>query len=242
MKLLPVLLFTATLCAQTWTPQTSNTRASLRGVSAVDARTVFASGSGGTWLATTDGGDTWRAAKVPGAESLDFRGIHAIDARTVYLMSAGAATNPVSTRPLTPASTGRSCSPIPSPRASSTPSPSGMRSTASSSATSWTATPKCSSPMTGAPHGSSALLLPAFPTRAPSPPATVASRSSAANDAWFATGGPGAARVFHTADRGRTWTVAVDANSQRWRRRRHLLARLRRRTQRHRRGRRLLQR
>ncbi len=89
MKLLPVLLFTATLCAQTWTPQTSNTRASLRGVSAVDARTVFASGSGGTWLATTDGGDTWRAAKVPGADSLDFRGIHAIDARTVYLMSAG---------------------------------------------------------------------------------------------------------------------------------------------------------
>ena len=50
MKLLPVLLFTATLCAQTWTPQTSNTRASLRGVSAVDARTVWASGSGGTYL------------------------------------------------------------------------------------------------------------------------------------------------------------------------------------------------
>src|SRR5437899_2511416 len=89
MKLLPALLFTATLFAQTWVPQASNTRASLRGVSAVDARTVFASGSGGTWLATTDGGTTWRSAKVPGADSLDFRGIHTIDARTVYLMSVG---------------------------------------------------------------------------------------------------------------------------------------------------------
>jgi photosystem II stability/assembly factor-like uncharacterized protein len=28
-------------------------------------------------------------------------------------------------------------------------------------------------------------------------------------DAWFATGGPGAARVFHSQDRGRSWTVAA---------------------------------
>src|ERR1035441_380280 len=89
MKLLPVLCFTASLMAQTWVPQTSNTRASLRGVSAVDAQTVWASGSGGTWLVTTDGGVNWRAAKIPGAEALDFRGIRAIDAHTVYLMSAG---------------------------------------------------------------------------------------------------------------------------------------------------------
>src|ERR1035437_1130164 len=75
MKLLPALCFTAALLAQTWAPQASNTRASLRGVSAVDARSVWASGSGGAWLATTDGGVTWRAAKVPGAETLDFRGI-----------------------------------------------------------------------------------------------------------------------------------------------------------------------
>ena len=50
---------------------------------------MWASGSGGTWLVTIDGGVTWRAAKVAGAEALDFRGIRAIDARTVYLMSAG---------------------------------------------------------------------------------------------------------------------------------------------------------
>jgi hypothetical protein len=28
-------------------------------------------------------------------------------------------------------------------------------------------------------------------------------------DAWFATGGPGAARVFHSKDRGLSWTVAT---------------------------------
>ena len=40
MKLPLALCFTATLLAQTWAPQTSNTRASLRGVSAVDARSA----------------------------------------------------------------------------------------------------------------------------------------------------------------------------------------------------------
>ena len=89
MKLLPAFLFTFAMWAQTWAPGISNTRASLRGVSAVDARTVWASGSGGTWVLTTDGGATWRAAQVAGAEALDFRGIQAIDAHTVYLMSAG---------------------------------------------------------------------------------------------------------------------------------------------------------
>ena len=89
MKLLAAVVFGAPLLAQSWAPQTSNTRASLRGISAVDARTAFASGSGGTWLVTTDSGATWRASRVEGAEKLDFRGIRAIDARTVFLMSSG---------------------------------------------------------------------------------------------------------------------------------------------------------
>src|ERR1700693_5668290 len=89
MKLMYALCFAMTLQGQTWAPQISNAHASLRGVSAVDGRNVWASGSGGTWLVTTDVGLTWRAGKVPDAEVLDFRGIRAIDARTVYLMSAG---------------------------------------------------------------------------------------------------------------------------------------------------------
>ncbi len=87
MKLLLVCCLTAS--AQTWVMQESGTTASLRGVSAVNARVVWASGAGGTYLKTTDGGAHWTAAKVPGAENLDFRDIHAVDERTAYLMSAG---------------------------------------------------------------------------------------------------------------------------------------------------------
>src|SRR6516162_4753531 len=88
MPILALLLVASAAHAQSWTPQQTNSTASLRGISAVNAQIVWASGTGGTYLHTTDGA-TWTAAKVPGAESLDFRGIRAIDARTVYLMSSG---------------------------------------------------------------------------------------------------------------------------------------------------------
>ncbi|MDQ6829245.1 MAG: glycosyl hydrolase [Gemmatimonadota bacterium] len=72
-----------------WTPQTSNSSADLRGLSVVSSRVVWASGSGGTVLRTIDGGATWRADSVPGAAALDFRDIEAFDAQTAYVMSAG---------------------------------------------------------------------------------------------------------------------------------------------------------
>src|SRR5579862_609875 len=77
------------LCAQSWTAQVSGTKASLRGVSAVSARVVWASGTGGTYLRTADGGATWHAATVAGAGDLDFRSVHALDGRTAWLMSSG---------------------------------------------------------------------------------------------------------------------------------------------------------
>jgi photosystem II stability/assembly factor-like uncharacterized protein len=77
------------LFAQTWVNQESGTTASLRGVSAANAKVVWASGSGGTWLRTVDGGATWHAATVPGADTTDFRGVRAIDDRTAFLMSSG---------------------------------------------------------------------------------------------------------------------------------------------------------
>src|SRR5205807_2390109 len=89
MKFVPALLCACASFAQSWIPQTSNTTASLRGVSAVNDRVVWASGSGGTWLRTIDGGATWQAAKIPGADTLDFRGIRAFDERNVWVMSSG---------------------------------------------------------------------------------------------------------------------------------------------------------
>ena len=75
--------------AQSWVPQTSGTNASFRGIHALSAQTVWVSGTGGTYLITTDGGATWRAGKVAGAERLDFRAVWAFDERTAYLLSIG---------------------------------------------------------------------------------------------------------------------------------------------------------
>ncbi len=80
----------APLCfAQSWSPQTSGVTVAMRGVSAVGDGVVWASGSGGTWLLSTDGGSTWKTGVVPGAEALDFRGIRGFDDKSAILMSAG---------------------------------------------------------------------------------------------------------------------------------------------------------
>ena len=83
------MLLTNVALAQSWIPQTSGTTASLRGVSAVNARVVWASGTAGTYLITRDGGATWRAAQVPGAEKLDFRAVWAFDDGAAFLLSIG---------------------------------------------------------------------------------------------------------------------------------------------------------
>src|ERR1700688_660449 len=86
--------FTAVLCsgiasAQGWKVVPSGATISMRGVSAVNSKVVWASGTSGTYLATTDGGATWRVVKVPGAEDLDFRDVEGVDGRTAYLLSSG---------------------------------------------------------------------------------------------------------------------------------------------------------
>jgi photosystem II stability/assembly factor-like uncharacterized protein len=74
-----------------WLPQSSGVSARLRGVTAVNERVAFASGSDSTVLKTTDGGAHWQKLTVT-SESLDFRDIDAIDERTVYLLSIGPGT------------------------------------------------------------------------------------------------------------------------------------------------------
>ena len=75
--------------AQNWVAQPSGTTASLRGISAVSPEVVWASGAGGTYLRTEDGGASWHAAVVPGAQELDFRGVYAFNSRVAWLMSSG---------------------------------------------------------------------------------------------------------------------------------------------------------
>src|SRR4051794_6469069 len=72
-----------------WVKQHVNTTASFRGLSVVNEKVVWASGTGGTVIRTIDGGKTWNVIVVPGAEKLDFRDIEAFDANTAYILSIG---------------------------------------------------------------------------------------------------------------------------------------------------------
>jgi photosystem II stability/assembly factor-like uncharacterized protein len=71
-----------------WTSQSSGTIARLRGVSAVNARVAWASGSDSTVLRTEDGGTNWKKVFVT-SDKLDFRDIDAIDERTAFVLSIG---------------------------------------------------------------------------------------------------------------------------------------------------------
>jgi hypothetical protein len=74
----------APLTAQ-WTPLPSGTTASLRGLSVVDARTAWASGTRGTIVHTTDGGTSWRVDSISGGAALDLRAIHARSPRIAHV-------------------------------------------------------------------------------------------------------------------------------------------------------------
>ena len=54
---------------------------------------VWASGLGGTYARTTDGGETWISAQVPGAETLQFRDVEGVSDQVAYLLSAGVGTD-----------------------------------------------------------------------------------------------------------------------------------------------------
>ncbi|WP_018348680.1 WD40/YVTN/BNR-like repeat-containing protein [Longispora albida] len=61
----------------------------LRSVSAVNHHIAWASGMQGTVLRTVDNGHTWRNVSPPGAEGLQFRDIEAFDAKSAVVMSIG---------------------------------------------------------------------------------------------------------------------------------------------------------
>jgi len=73
----------------TLTPQNSGTTQGLISVSPVNPRVVWASGRGGTFVVTTDGGAHWKAGVVPGAEALQFRDVQGVSEKVAYLQSIG---------------------------------------------------------------------------------------------------------------------------------------------------------
>ncbi|MBA3892207.1 MAG: hypothetical protein H0X69_00730 [Gemmatimonadales bacterium] len=75
--------------APTLRVQHSGTTNRLQAISPVDAKAVWASGLGGTFVLTTDGGRHWEAGVVEGAELLQFRDVHGVSEKVAYLLSTG---------------------------------------------------------------------------------------------------------------------------------------------------------
>ncbi len=74
------------------TPQNSGTTQLLIAVSPVNSQVVWAAGTGGTYVVTTDGGKNWKAGVVPGASALQFRDVQGVSDKVAYLMSIGSST------------------------------------------------------------------------------------------------------------------------------------------------------
>ena len=209
MRFAVALLLAGASFAQSWTPQASNTTASLRGLSAVDDQVVWAGGTGGTWLRTTDGGVHWTAARVPGADALDFRGIRAFDARTAFLMSAGPGDK---SRIYRTFDGGEHWSLL-----FTHPDPQGFLDSIAfwdrdhglvvGDALDGTADLRATAD--GGAHWERQRTPPALPNEGSFAASNTCLFLAGTSEAWFITGGTGAARVFHTRDRGRTWSVAA---------------------------------
>ncbi len=71
------------------TAQNSGTTQLLIAVSPVDENVVWAAGTGGTYVVTTNGGKTWTPGVVPGTESEQFRDVQGVSDKIAYLLSIG---------------------------------------------------------------------------------------------------------------------------------------------------------
>jgi hypothetical protein len=78
-----------------WEVQETGLDSNLRGVCVVaespatDAVTIWASGSQGAVVRSTNSGKTWQRLRIPEAELLDFRGVQAFNANTGYVTASG---------------------------------------------------------------------------------------------------------------------------------------------------------
>ncbi|PRY38112.1 WD40/YVTN/BNR-like repeat-containing protein [Umezawaea tangerina] len=72
-----------------WVVRPTGVDAQLRGLSAVDGRVAWVSGSKGTVLRTVDGGATWAPVAPPDTATLEFRDVEAFDALHAVVLSIG---------------------------------------------------------------------------------------------------------------------------------------------------------
>ena len=72
--------------APTWESLPPVADTEFRGLSAAPGGVAWATGRGGVFAVTADGGATWRTGVIPGADSLFLVDVHAVDARTAYVL------------------------------------------------------------------------------------------------------------------------------------------------------------
>jgi photosystem II stability/assembly factor-like uncharacterized protein len=75
--------------AQTIVPIEQHQTLSIRGLSVVDDKTAWVSGTKGTIGTTTDGGINWRWQQIPGFEKADFRDIEAFSDKEAVIIASG---------------------------------------------------------------------------------------------------------------------------------------------------------
>jgi photosystem II stability/assembly factor-like uncharacterized protein len=194
--------------ASQWMPLPSPTDVELRGLSVVSPNVIWASGQRGTVVRTTDGGRTWSRDTVPGASALDLRAIaatsplvaHAIsigDSSRVYRTTDGGSTWSLrwsATRKGTFLDAIRFWDARNGIAMSDPVDGRFLILTTSDGGASWQEVPSERIPAALAGEGGFAASGSCL---------TVLGSSHV----WFASGGAKVARVYHSADRGRTWTV-----------------------------------
>src|SRR5690242_8768947 len=206
--ILSITLFLAQLaCGQK--PQNSGVDVQLRGISTISEKVAWASGAKGTVLRTIDGGATWQRLEIVGAEALDFRDIQAFDQNTAFVLSIGPGEQ---SRIYKTTDGGKIWQ-----RQFTNSAPKAFYDCFAF----WDSTHGIA--VSDSVDGKFPLIATTDgmnwgPVAIKKMPAALASEGAFAasgtciatygrNDVWFGTGGP-AARVFHSADRGQTWTVA----------------------------------
>ncbi|MBL1116558.1 oxidoreductase [Streptomyces sp. 110] len=193
-----------------WRLKESGTDARFRGLAAISRTTAWVAGTKGTVLRTRDGGRSWANVSPPAAEGLEFRDVEAFDARRAVVLAIGEGESSRVFRTDDGGATWSESFRNTDPRAFydcmtffdtrhgialSDPVDGRYRILSTGDGgRSWRVLP--SDGMPAAQQGEAAF--------AASGQCLVA---AGGRGAWFATGGAATGRVFHSTDRGRTWTV-----------------------------------
>jgi photosystem II stability/assembly factor-like uncharacterized protein len=200
---------------QWWSLKNSGVDTNLRGVSVVRetalsaASIVWATGSHGVVLRSADSGKSWKRLHIPDGESLDFRGVQAFGENIAYVMASGEGMNSGIYKTSDAGKTWTkqysdarkaffldaiACSDAIHCFALSDPVDVKFLFVATEDGEHWRELPGDN-----------------MPAALPNEGAFAASNSSLAlqgKNLYFGTGGP-AARVFHSSDLGRTWSVTT---------------------------------